>query len=164
MRKRRGEGITAERLPGKDEIFAIPPGPRAAGPHSICMEMSLSLSSSLSVEETRGREGWRRKGRRAKKTTDCQGYCDSCQCIRTGRGPGGSSAAHMDKINLCVYDGLIHAAGARGAMFARCKNPLSVIDRFPSTFASSLPVSVGAVLHGGATAGSALILRRLSAR
>lgn len=51
------------RLPGKDEIFAIPLGLWAAGSYSICMEMSLPFFF-LSAWKTKGRErGMKIEGR-----------------------------------------------------------------------------------------------------
>lgn len=53
-----------------------------------------------------------------------------------GRGLSYFSAAHMDKINLCVYDRLIYALAAQGASLLVVK--LFVIDSF-SHQAFSLP-------------------------
>lgn len=82
-----------------------------------------------------------------------------------GWGPGCFSAAHMDKINLCVYDRLIYAPVAMGASLLVVKMPLSVIDNFflslslpPSVFLLSLFTSISAILRSRPTAGTTLIL------
>ena len=63
-----------------------------------------------------------------------------------GWGPGCFSAAHMDKINLCVYDRLIYAPVAMGASLLVVKMPLSVIDNFlfltELSLSLSLPLSL----------------------
>lgn len=75
-----------------------------------------------------------------------------------GLGPGCFSAAHMDKINLCVYDRLIYTPVSTGAGFLVVKPFVCYWHFFPYLSFLSLFISISAFLQPSPTAGTALIL------